>query len=285
MKNSAGKMFVKGFFKSLLFFAFFIGIGTLSYRTVMHFFDIGNDTADAVAANLPDKQQVKQKQKITEARLDDVSRHLIFCVDEDGSIKKLVLEIFNCAAHKLYYITIPIKTQFTLSPSLHRELVLIKPSVPRFLKLSAITTYISDETAYEYGVLMIEELLNISISYYSVVPKSVYETVFVTENDEQRAENKGSSEMIYPREVFSSEFLEFLQTIKTETQLREYLKEVYSRINSNLSFEDKLNYMDSYLEISGKNISFEVIAGNDSNSEYTIDTDAAVKQLKACLGE
>jgi len=282
MKKSAGRMFLKGFLISLIFFALIIGIGTQSFRIVMHFFDVKNEVTDVIEIIPTDREQTG----ITEARLDDVSKHLIFCVDDsDGSIKKLVLEIFNCAAHKLCYITIPIKTQFTISPSLHKELVLVKPSIPQFLKLSAITTYIPGETAYEYGVLMIEELLNISISYYSVVPQRVYDTVFATEITDREAKTGENPQKTYPREIFSPDFLEFLHTIKTETQLRNYIKEIYSEIYSNLPLEDKLYYMESYLNTPGENISFEVIAGEDSNSAYTVDEAAAENQLKACMAE
>jgi len=279
MKKSAGRKFLKIFFISFIFFALFIGVCTLSYRIVIDFFNIENGAVEVAEIITSDKQQIN----ITEARLDDVSKHLIFCVDEDdGSIKKLVLEIFNCTSHKMYYFTIPIKTRFTLSSSLHKELVLVKPSIPQFLKLSAITTYIPDETAYEYGVLMVEDLLDISISYYSVVPQSIYDSVFATENIEPK-EGRDDNSDIYSREIFSPDFLKFLRTIKTETELRKYIGEIYEKIKSNLRFEDKLNYMDSYLKTPGENIYFEVIAGKDSNSEYTVDKEAAKKQLEACF--
>lgn len=277
MKKSAGKMFLSGFFKSFLFFVLFIVIGTISYKLVMYVFDIKYiDSREE--DNIP--PAVEEQGIITEAKIDDVSKHLIFCIDEaDGSIKKLVLEIFNCEAHKLFYITIPIKTQFTLSSSLHKELVLIKPSIPQFLKLSAITGYLPKETVYEYGVLMIEDLLNINISYYSVVPQKLYDTVFSTETNNQKELNNETSDKFYPREVFSDRFLEFLHTIKTETELRNYIEDIYTQIESNLKLEDKLMYMDSYLKTPGENISFEVISGKESNSAYTIDEDAVKKQL------
>ena len=224
---------------------------------------------------------VEKQQPITEARLDDVSKHLIYCVDEDdGSIKKIVLEILDCKKVKLFYITIPIKTKLTLSDSLHSKLVLIKPSIPQFLKLSAITGYIPKEIAYEYGVLIIEELLNIQISYYSVVPSSLYETVFTGKNN-----INNSSEDGYPKEVFSDGFIEFLHSIDTETQLRSYIKDIYNMIYSNLSYEDKLNYMETYLKIQGKDIHFDLIAGTDSNSAYTIDQSKASMQLKSYMGD
>lgn len=280
MRKSAGKIFAIRFLKSLLFFIFIGIIIVFVYKLVMNVYgDEDERFVEAVTA-------VRKQTFLTEASIDDVSKHLIYCVDEEtGDITKLILEIYDCQRLMLYYITIPIKTQLTLSDSIHRELVLIKPSIPGFLKLSAITGYLPKETVYEYGVLMIEELLKIQISYYTVVPQSIYDTVFETELIGQKANNKQSPENAFPREVFSDVFLEHLRTIETETGLRNYIEELYTKVTSNLSFEDKLNYIESYLSTQGKNIIFEVIAGEDSNSAYTIDEFLVDKQLKAYLGE
>lgn len=280
MRKSAGKIFAIRFLKSLLFFIFIGIIIVFVYKLVINVYgDEDERFVEAVTA-------VRKQTFLTEASIDDVSKHLIYCVDEEtGDITKLILEIYDCQRLMLYYITIPIKTQLTLSDSIHRELVLIKPSIPGFLKLSAITGYLPKETVYEYGVLMIEELLKIQISYYTVVPQSIYDTVFETELIGQKANNKQSPENAFPREVFSDVFLEHLRTIETETGLRNYIEELYTKVTSNLSFEDKLNYIESYLSTQGKNIIFEVIAGEDSNSAYTIDEFLVDKQLKAYLGE
>lgn len=280
MRKSARKIFAKGFLKSLLFFILFAAITLGSYKLVMRFY--GPSDFDIIEI-IP---SVNKQTTITEASIDDVSKHLIYCIDEEtGDITKLILEIFDCENVMLYYITIPIKTQLTLSDSLHRELVLIKPSIPGFLKLSAITGYLPRETVYDYGVLMIEELLNIQISYYTVVPQSIYNSVFETEIIKQKANSVQSSGESFPREVFSDGFLEHLQTINTESGLRSYIEELYTKVSSNLSYKDKLNYMDSYLNTCGKDIVFEVIAGVDSNSAYTINEIEATNQLKAYLGE
>lgn len=280
MKKSAGKIFVRGFIRSLIFFIIFAAISVATYILLMHYFGVEDAR---VMETIP---SVKRKTTITEAKIDDVSKQLIYCVDEEtGDITKLLLEIFDCENTRLYYITIPIKTQLTLSDSLHSELVLIKPSIPGFLKLSAITGYLPKENVYDYGVLMIEELLDIQISYYTAVPKSIYDTVFETEIIKQSASSEPGSENAFPREVFTEEFLEHLHTIKTETQLHNYIEGLYTKIKSNLSFEEKLNYMEGYLNTPGKNIVFELIAGEDSNSAYTIDKFLAAKQLRTYLGE
>lgn len=276
MRKNLGRIFAIEFLKSLLFLGLFIGISILSYNIVMGSYDYKEEY---IIDTVP---PIQIQKSITEARIDDVSKHLIFSIDEEsGDIQKLLLEVFNCQTNRLAYITIPIKTQFTLSESLHRQLVLVKPSIPQFLKLSAITGYFPRELVYEYGVLMVEDLLDIQISYYSVVPQDIYDSVFLTEDIKGKYYDKTISESIYPREIFSDMFLEHLHTIKTETQLRDYIEEIYNQIMSNLSFKDKLNYMESYLKTPGKNISFEVIAGENSNSAYIIDQTKAALQLAA----
>lgn len=275
MGKSASKIFARGFLKSFLLVALFAVVSVLSYKLFIHSYGIeGNDIIEIIPP-------VHKQKIITEAIIDGVSKHLIYSIDEEtGDIDKLLLEIFNCEEQSLYYITIPIKTQLNLSDSLHKELVLEMPSMPQFLKLSAITGYFPKELAYEYGVLMIEDLLDIQISYYSVVPQNIYETVFVTETTDQQG-----PEQSLPREIFSDQFLDYLQTIETETQLRDYIKKLYDEIISNLPYKDKLNYMESYLNITRENIIFEMISGVDSNSAFTINEQMVAKQLKAYIGE
>lgn len=276
MRRSTGKIFIIGFLKSLLFLVFFTAIMVFTYKAVMHFY--GVPERNIIEAISP----ISEKEPITQARIDDISKHLIFAVDEEtGDIIKLVLEIFNCEEHRIYYITIPIKTQLALSDGLHKELVLIKPSIPQYLKLSAITGYLPKEKVCEYGVVMIEDLLDIEISYYTLVPQAVYQTIFETEQVKKDVSNKQDSGDRVPREVFSEEFLEYLSTIDTETKLSTYIKELYTQVDSNLSLADKLNYMESYIKTPGKNIVFELIAGEDSNSAYNIDIAKAKEMLKS----
>jgi hypothetical protein len=202
--------------------------------------------------------------------LDDVSKNLIFCVNEkNGEITKLLLEIFPCAKHKLYYITIPVQTQFTMSDTLYRELVLVDPAIPQVIKLSGITKYFPEDKLYDYGVLLLEDLLKLKLSYYTVVPDSVYHSIFVTEET---------------REIFTPEFDEFRKTLKTEKQVSDYLKTFYDTISSNLSVTDKLKYTESYLGLTYEDIFFDRIAGNQTNSAYVIDTAKAAEQLTAMTG-
>jgi hypothetical protein len=263
----AWRMFVSWLVKSLICMFFLFGVGILSYKAVMHFFHIP-EVQPMVSLG-----SVTGQKDITTATIDDISKNLIFCVDDkNGDISKLILEIFNCADHKLYYITIPARTQFTMSDILYRELVLVDPAIPQVIKLSGIKNYFPKDKVYEYGVLLLEDLLDMKLSYYTVMPESVYNSVFITDTSETS------------KEIFSGEYKEFLKKLTTEKQVTDYLEELYDTIDSNLSVTDKQKYVESYLELTLEDISFELIAGNQTNSAFIVDTAGVAKQLAAKIG-
>lgn len=267
-----GSLFIRKFIKSLLFFTFFAGFSTICYQAVMHAW--GSREPEII----PRRELSGDQKIITAASIDAVSKNLIYCIDEDtGEITGLILEIFHCTNKKLSYITIPVKTQFTMSEELYQQLILIQPVIPQFIKVSGITKYFPSDTVYEYGVLLAEDLLGIKISYYTVVPGDIYETVF-------RTGDRGTGKE-YPAEVFTEEFKDFLHTLHTEEELIGYIKELYKSLRSNLNLAGKLNYIESYLQTPMKNISFDVIEGQDSNSSYTIDPELAAGLLQKYLDE
>ncbi len=276
--KKAGKLFLNNLFKSFIVITLLLLVGVLSYHTVFKLFHIPQE--EEKAALRPASDPVN----ITTATIDDVSKNLIYCVDDNGDVTRLLLEVFNCEERKLKYFTIPTQTRITMSDELYRELILINPSVPQIMKLSGITKHFPEEASYEYGVLLIEELLDIKLSYYTVVPSDLYESVFVAEEAFRIAEAEpgsyqGAEAGAYPREVFSEEFVTEIHNMKTEEELKSYLEATYESVISNLSFEGKMNYFDSYLKLTAGNITFEVIAGENTNSAYVIDRSGAAKQI------
>lgn len=292
MRQSAGKMFIRVFLKSLFIVIILFGVGMLSYQTVMHFWKApDNDSIYAFK-----QQQVPES--ITEPTLDDISKNLIFSVNEEtGEINKILLEIFQCENKKLYYITIPIRTQFTMSDSLYQKLILVDPAVPQIFKLSSITKYFDKAAVYDYGVLIVEDMLGIDISYYTAIGQSVYETMFTTETlDSEKASlevgqdsalpdeamSEVSSTRMVPKEVFSEDYDVFLKTIKTAEELSNYIEDTYPSVQSNLSLSEKMEYFDSYCKTPRGNIFFELISGVDKNSAYILDKDLVTRQLAKC---
>lgn len=275
MKKSAGKMFVIGFLKSFLIIGIFIGIGAFSYQMVMHYLKAPNIEAIETVG----KQEPKY---ITKTSIDDISKNLIYCFDDKtGEINKILLEIFHCKNKKLYYITIPVRTQFTMTDSLYCKLIPVNPAIPQMIKLSGISKYFDKDTVYDYGVLIMEDLLKINISYYTAIPQSIYETMFVTENLMPDVTNKeeAQSTSTVPKELFSEEYITFLKSFTTAEALSKYIEDIYSSIQSNLTLNEKMNYFESYCNTPSSSIFFELIHGVNHNSAYIVDTDLATQQF------
>lgn len=281
--KKAGKIFLNGLLKSTICIVLVLGAGVLSYHTVFRLFHIPEKVEEVSAGT------VREQERITTATLDDISKNLIFCVDDNGEVMKLLLEVYHCEQKRMCYFTIPIETRVTMSDSLYKKLILINPSIPQIMKLSGITKHFPEGTAYEYGVLLVEELLNVKMSYYTVMPADLYSSVFRTEEPDEvirdTDSDPGEGERVCPREMFSSDFLSMVNEFKTEEDLKEYLEEVYDQIESNLSLEDKMNYIDSYLKLTSGNITFELIAGKKTNSAYVIDQSKAEEQLAQITGQ
>ena len=273
VKQSAMKMFVLRFLTSFIALFLLIGVGVFSYQMVMHFWEVPIET--------PIRSEIKEQEKevITPVRLDDISKNLIYCIDDEtGEIIKMTLEIYRCSEKKAYYITIPIRTQFTMSNSLYRRLVVISPAIPQVVKLSNITKYFNIETAYEYGCLWIEDLLKIDISFYTAIPEPLYQTMFTSSTSLNIEEQP-----LIPIEIFTESYMEYLKSLQTEEALGEYIEETYPKIQSNLSLYQKMFYLESYSGIHVSDITFELIEGMDKNSAYIIDDMKAKLQIAAYI--
>ena len=287
MKKSAGKLLAIGFIKSLFVVLIMFGAGAGSYWAVMHFLDI------PIAE--PEEKGPLQQQKeepITKAALDDVSKNLIFRVQEEtGEINGILLEIFHCGEKRMQYITIPIRTQYTMSETLYRKLVLVRPTIPQIIKLSNITKYFDKDTVYDYGVLIMEDLLGIDISYYTVIPESIYTTIFetheITEDNKKISSEKLSQEKEagISYEVFSDKYIKFLKSFQTAEDVYDYIAETYPHLQSNLPLNGKMNYLESYCKTPLSRVSFALINGVNKNNAYYIEAALAKQQIESYIAQ
>ena len=292
-KNSAGSIFLKGLIQSFFIVAIMLGAGVISYNTV-------------VKQWLPkeaDHQRTDLKEPASEpisaASVDDISKNLIYCYDEEKeSITRLVLEIFQCEKKQITYITIPLDTQFTMSEKLYKKLTVVWPAIPQIIRLSSITRYFDQATVFDYGVLVTEDLLGLDISYYTVIPKQKYDAMFsqqyitqgisaaeYTQQLSDVASLKSSADETItdnriPMEIFTGAYIKLIAGIKTRDELKSYIEALYDTVTSNLSLYEKMNYYDSYQEITLSDIYFERLDGKEYNSGFIIDKEAVRDQLE-----
>jgi len=280
-KQSAIDLFIRGFIQSFFIVAILLGIGVLTYQATMFFGK--NSKQDAVVAY---KEQ-PTPMPINVASVDDISKNLIYCYNEDTyEISKIVLEIFHCEKKQLTYITIPTRTQFTMSDSLYRKLILVHPEIPQMIKLSVISSYLDKDKVFDYGVLMVEDILGIEISYYTAIPQATFDTIFkeeyiIPEEGTPVVDTKveNDEEQPVPVEVFTKDYIKMISKLGTAEEVSTYIEKMYVTIQSNLSVMDKMNYLESYCDTLFENISFERIKGEDLNSSFVIDQEGATRRL------
>lgn len=265
MKQSVGKMFIKAFIKSIFIVAILLGSAILSFKMISYFMPL----TEQETVNILKETKVEP---ITTTSLDDISKNLILHYDEEsGQMKHILLEVYHCEQKKIIYISIPLRTQFTMSETLYRRLAVVYPAIPQIITLSNIPKYFNEETVFEYGSLIIEDLLDIKLSYYTAIPDQVYRTMFTA------SKNEDKSELTY--EMFSKEYRNALSKMKTEEELKDYIEGFYNSTKSNLSLLEKMNYFESYRETSLKDIRFELIAGDNKNSAFVVDLSMAKHQI------
>ncbi len=268
MKRSPGKIFAKVFIRSIFVVLFLLTVAVISYKAAMHFWQPKEKGVVAYQDDTVSTDKVK-------VEIEAVSKNLIFCYDEESNdITKIVLEILNGHSRKLTYITIPVRTKITIDDPLYRKIILDCPEMPQFMKLSALSAYLDADKAFEYGVLITENLLGIDINYYTVFPVNTYETIF-TQKYIKQEDNYAS----VPMETFTKDYTKYIKTLDTKEKVTAYIEETYPSIKTNLALDDKVKFLRYYMEVSPKDISFELIKGRNINSEYTIDLEHTGQQL------
>ncbi len=284
-KQTATNMFIRGFLQSFFIVAI-LTAGIIGYQLTLKLWMVE-----------PEKTEVVEKPKptpvpITVPNVDEVSKNLIFCYDSDNhTIDKLVLEIFHCERNRLTYITIPMSTQFTMSEILYKKLVAVQPSIPQVLRLSTMSRYLDASVVFDYGVLIIEDMLKLNISYYSVMPVELYQSVFeersipegtsasslVSKGNTEAADEPEAEAVV--AEVFKKEYIELLDTLEGSEELSNYIEKLYEDMKSNLPVDGKMSYVESYLLTSLDDVSFIRIAGYEKNSGFVVDEIRLPQQL------
>ncbi len=288
---------MKGFLQSFFIVAILLSAAVVGYQITLKLWSVEVEEPRNV-------HMTPTPEPITVPSVDDISKNLIYCYDEkDHRVSRMLLEVFNCQRKELAYITIPINTKLTMSDMLYRKLIVIKPEIPQIIKFSTITRYLDKKTVFDYGVLMAEELLDTDISYYTVIPEDLFTEIFeervipasisiadyFSEEEKPMPTVTGTASekelRPEPTQVFTSQFNENIKNLDTEAKIKAYLEELYSKLTSNLPWQDKVNYIECYSEISAEQVIFLRLAGKEQNSGFEIDPIRATRQLQELTAE
>lgn len=290
-KKSIAKMFFISLLKSLGCIAIILAVGFISYK-ISYAVLSGETDQNGVTTEIEEIQ--------SDATLDEVSKNLIYVSDEKNRITHLMLEICNTKTYNMDYVTIPVKTDYTIPSTMYRQLCQINQEIPQVIRLSKLKTYFSQEDdAYGYGMLIFEKMLGIDISYYTAYEQEVYDNhykeekatiAFKTTSD---LNNTPDPEGVIPKSsttlqtkmkinVLSDAYKRQLSDLGSdEKKILDHIKNEYERLLSNLSRENKSSYISAYQKMNVNFFHYWGVPCTYEDKVYTIDKKAAKKALKA----
>lgn len=200
MGKSVFKQFMIVFGKTIAVFLSMILVFGLAYNGTILFYKKHNERL------LSDDKKVKSI--LENAKVEDISKNLIFVWDEDNKkVSSCILEVFNTKENKLNYITIPETTNVTLSSNFYRKLCTVRKEAPQLMKISEIKSYFDEDKAFAYAALCMKDFLGVELSCYSVIDQKDYDERF--ESDLTKVK--------YKRTLSDEELQEELAKQKTDT--------------------------------------------------------------------
>lgn len=249
-------MFIRVFLKSVIGIAIFFVLGFSSYKVTMWYYDnVGEIKVDeeSLSKYISDID--------TDGVAEDVSKNMILAVDEEtGRITKVLVEIVNQNTENIDYITIPNNLEFTMSYDLYKKLATANPDVPQIICIKKIHNYFSGESLYQCAQLLFEDVMDISFSYYTVIPNDVYKDMFKTDKATGAQKWKDS-------------FEEEMTALHTKEDYETFFDKYYEKVTSNLSREKKDVYIDTYLEGVPDQVAFSVVSGESCDDVFVLSVE------------
>ena len=165
-KKNIAKIFAVSLLKSILGILIIIAVGFASYKIS---YMILSNNSEKVGTTSNEIEDI-----IEEAQTDEISKNLIY-VSNGNKISHLMLEICNTKTNNMDYITIPVGTDYTIPTVMYQRLSTVNQEIPQIVRIGRLKQYFEkDEDAYGYGELIIEKMLGIKISYYTVIDQETY---------------------------------------------------------------------------------------------------------------
>ncbi len=241
--------------------------------------------AFAVEEEQIEEGNAKEVSMISDIRLGSTYLNLIYSVDEENKlIENIAIEVFNSKTGNLDFVTIPSNTEYTMSDTLYKRLSAVNPQIPQVIKLANIMEYFEVMESYQYGQLIIEDMLGLKLSFYTKITSTVFEDYLVSE--ERDMYSKDGKKYTYPTLCMSSVLKdEITQAEVTADNITAFLTQISSSVTSNLTNSNRLTYKDAYLKVALDKVYYWHAFGKIStdNSVFTIDagqTKSLIEQIK-----
>lgn len=218
------KLAMRTFLKTMGIIVLLIAVGVGSYFLTMLYFQ----TTER------DERSTKYKH-VMDISVGSESSNLIYSVDaETKKVKTIVLELFDKETGNLDYITIPAKTQIPLSQNKYNEYLEISEQIPQIVTLQDINQYFSGDVAYEYGILLLQEELNVDIGYFTAMDSKEFGKRFDHKDGAYKP---------------SQEYLETVGKNKDESSMKDFMEKEWESVICNITLAQKQQYAAAFLNV------------------------------------
>lgn len=226
-------LFVRRFVVSTFWLIIFIVLSVASYKLTIDYYDNTGGPKDERMTEVLDEYFGSDEV------IGQISKNLILSQNTKGEIKHIILGIFNPITGNLDYVTIPIDSQFTISNELYEKLCNAGSDAPQIIRLKDVDQYFSGTALYGYMVVLLEDMLDMDIGYYTAISKKRFEKVFAETVTQD-------GQVIY---TISQNFLEETKKITDVEGLEAFLKAEAEDYKSSLSLQGKYKYVPDYLGV------------------------------------
>ncbi len=296
MKKNVVLFFFKSLFKSIFIIVSILAVGVVSYK-----FSFDYLSRQAEEGKL-DVQQQELESILQQAQKDELSKNLIYVADDQQRISHMMLEICNTNTYNMDYITIPVRAEYTIPTKMYQKLCVVDEEIPQIVRLARLRQYFSDlgdKEAYGYAELIMEKLLDIEISYYTVISQDVYKSDFcqkkvttrytkipseeetadnALEQDSTAAPQKKKTSVTMKVSMVDEYFQNQVIALGGDAQrLMDFIKEQYDRegVFSNLTVYNKIGYLEAYQKMSPQNYHYWGLPGSYTDTLFEIDAASA----------
>ena len=223
-KKSMLKVVLRTFLKTMGIIALLLAVGAASYFLTMLFYK----TTERV-------ERSTQYDHVIDMSVGSESSNLIYSVETDTKqVKAIVLELFDKETGNLDYVTIPNKTQISLSAAEFQEYQSVSSQIPQIVTLRDINEYFSGDVAYEYGILLLQEELNVEIGYF---------TAMDSEEFNKRFDKKDGAF------IPSEEYLDTVSQNKDEDAMKDFIEKEWDILISDITLSQKQQYASGLIKV------------------------------------
>lgn len=248
------KIIFRTFLKTMGIIVLLVGIGVASYFLTMLFYK----TTER-------EERSTQYEHVIDVSVGSESSNLIYSVEEDTrQVKAVVLELFDKETGNIDYVTIPNKTQISLSNQKYQEYMEVSSQIPQIVTLRDINEYFTGDVAYEYGILLLQEELNAEIGYFTAMDSAEFDKRFDKTEGAFRP---------------SREYLDTVNQNKDESAMKDFIKKEWDYVISDITLSQKQQYASGFVKVNPDYIYAHRAYAEEIKGKATLDADKTKKMI------